>query len=250
MFTRAMIALLTFNIAAGALAATKEPPLPEPKEGRGAIGVSLQGRSKRAFAVQAYFVRVGDGEDPFSAENVIFSNYSRNGQIYLLNAKPGRYFAVAAKRCYVQFNINIMINTGSSNVSGTPMERRVYFSEEMILQTETIVSPGTLTFMGEYEVNTSTRKKKKPFGRVQAHYHQLISPGVVGRRSSAGALARQEEHRGELRSAARDLNSEFMFWTQAQSQVFGEEPAWLELVRRQLDSLRERRRAAQSAGSN
>ncbi len=184
-------------------------------------------------AVQIYFVRVGDGEDPLRAESVIFSNYSRNGQIYLFNAKPGRYFAVAAKFFYV------VVGLSPPNI--VPTERRVYFSEEMILQTETILSPDTMTFMGGYVVDTSAMKKeKKPFGPAQAHYYQLISPTAVGRPTSARAVARQEEHKGELRSAARDLDSELLFWTEAQSQAFPEDPAWLELVRRQLDALKMR----------
>lgn len=84
--------------AAAAWAAT--PPLPAPDPGRGSVAISIRDKAPSACshssAVQVFFVRLDEETDLLKAETVLPSNFSRGKQVFLLNAKPGRYVAVAS----------------------------------------------------------------------------------------------------------------------------------------------------------
>ena len=92
------IALLTATGAAGLTACF---PLPEPPQpGSGAIGVILDKQwfedGRTEISERIYFVRWNDGDDPAQQKEIVESNFHRGNRVYLLNAKPGRYSAVAA----------------------------------------------------------------------------------------------------------------------------------------------------------
>ena len=92
------LSLLLFTCATlSALAKTPtlEPPVPS----RGAIGVKVKliPHSQMGYfnADAVYFVRVVDDSDRFASDSLIPSTYSKGTNVYLLNARPGRYVAVA-----------------------------------------------------------------------------------------------------------------------------------------------------------
>ena len=64
------------------------------------IGIAVDGKGPlplvRWTGVEVFFVRVEDGQDPFRATSGPKSNYYSSGQVFLLNAEPGTYVAVAA----------------------------------------------------------------------------------------------------------------------------------------------------------
>jgi hypothetical protein len=78
------------------------PPAPTPiNERSAAIGVSVEKVwASFGFATEyperVYFIRWSDSRDVTEQEEIIASNFSRGTRVYLLNAKPGRYSAVAA----------------------------------------------------------------------------------------------------------------------------------------------------------
>jgi len=65
-----------------------------------AIGVILEKQWSKGgiveYAARVYFIRWNDSADPTAQNEIIESNFSRGNRAYLLNAKPGRYSAVAA----------------------------------------------------------------------------------------------------------------------------------------------------------
>jgi hypothetical protein len=138
------------------------PELLDPQ--RAVIGISVKTRvpllkfPDRPDMV--YFIKGDEGEDLYTqgSESLIQSNNLEGGYVYLLNAEPGRYAAVA---CYLE----------KETEQGT-YEYWTFFPEEMIKLTEVLVAPGTIAFMGEYVVDKSWGFKD--LDNAQLQYFQLI----------------------------------------------------------------------------
>ena len=100
---KARYALVVFTslLLLSTFAEAKGPPLPQPDPERGSIGVTIRAippaKIGKMTAMKVSFVRLVEGGDVLDAEYVIPSNYSQKKQVYFLNAKPGRYVAVAAR---------------------------------------------------------------------------------------------------------------------------------------------------------
>lgn len=205
------------------LAVAKAQPVPEPDSARATIAVSIEGKPPAGFGkmtgVQVSFVRVQDDEDILNAEYVITSNYSRNGQVYLLNARPGRYVAVAT-----QFARRV------------GFDYHAFFSMDMIPQTEITVSAGEMVFMGSFSVNTSTKMSEAD--AAQSHYFRLVLPteatqGFAGRTFLGGISA----YTATLSEVSKDAAGEEDFWSDAQRRVFRRQPIWQARAQQKLDEL-------------
>lgn len=132
-----------------------------------AIGISLQ-IDRLLSSMVGYlkpdtvlFVKLDEGSDSYLQRNIIQSNYSKDKNIYLLNAAPGRYVAVAA--IY-----------GSGNHSVKSKEYITYFSHDLIKNTETAVSAGTMAFMGDYIIDMSIGLSNAD--EAQLFYNKLTDP--------------------------------------------------------------------------
>ena len=226
-------------------AEAKGPPLPEPDSKRGSIGVTFRlkapiGMGIKKSAVQIFFVRLeGGDEDAFSAEQVIPSTYSKKKQVYLLNAKPGRYVAVAA-------NLGSQATAGSMSPVGggvsvgfqpPVMKFSAFFSIEMIPQTEVTVVPGEMVFMGDLLAKGSTKMENTD--AAQAHYYRMLSPEAADKGYLARTFSGSAVYRAELEGVSKDVATESAFWSQALKKVFKKEPAWIKEVQRQLEALGE-----------
>ena len=106
------------------------------------------------------FIRLeGDGDYDYAASfRPIPSNFVRGDQIYLLNAKPGRYAVVLGR----QFG-----QRGAQYTS--------YFPEEMLKISEVDVLPNRFVFMGEYTIDASTDLDN--LDPMQSHFIGLFEPG-------------------------------------------------------------------------
>jgi tetratricopeptide (TPR) repeat protein len=132
---------------------------------RGAIGItawmnpsagqSLIGGKGRMYAAKIYFIRIDDRMEPYDiagrmwphyswrerevlirrATDFVESNSTLKGDVYLLNAEPGRYVAVAA----------LVIDEEPARV----VAYHAYFSTEIIPRTEVTVAAGQFTYMGD-----------------------------------------------------------------------------------------------------
>jgi hypothetical protein len=128
---------------ASAMAKDRRTPDLDPR--LGAIGVTIQSRgpvalASRPYASVAYFVRVDEGVDILHAEEVLESSFGDRNQVYLLNARPGKYVLVGA--------YTPDFTAHAKGINDQP-STSIYFDKEMIPATEVIVEAGKITFAGE-----------------------------------------------------------------------------------------------------
>ena len=205
-----------------AIVQAKELPLPEPDAECGAIAATFRGRApmgNKAPAVQVYFVRRAADVDIFAAEKVIPANFSRKKQVYLLNAKPGRYVAVGA----------VLRGGPGGGVF------KVFFSKELISQTEVEVTAGTFVFVGDFLIDLKVKMNESD--EAQAHYLRLLEPDLARKGYFARTFMGGYLYRGDFVSVERGAATESEFWNLAQDRIFAKEPAWAAIVEEKLESL-------------
>lgn len=189
--------------------------LPPPDAELGSLGILIEVRAPvkifKTSAVQVFFVRVDQDQDPLNADSVIPSNHSAKDQVYLLNATPGRYVAVATR-----------LQAGNPT-SGTTF--LALLSSEAIRQTEVNVAPGRIVFMGKFSLQTSTKIHEAD--RAQNHYYDLIARGLG---------VAPYTYTAQLTSVARDAQTVAAFWGKAIEKVFKDESPWQDLVRHEMES--------------
>ena len=176
-------------------AAALPAPTPLDKE-RSIIGISVNVRAPiRLFSNQAqrvYFVRIESGE-PTYQEALIASNYTKGDYVYLLNARPGRYAAVAASSS----NVSRGPLFPSTSPSGPSMTVRftstIYLSEKLIRASVVEVKPATVAFMGEFIVDSSIGVEGAD--PAQAHYYRLLEPGAETRSAFATLMSGEQAYR-------------------------------------------------------
>ena len=224
---------LPLSIAMGSLLllsafAEGRPRLPQPDAERGSIGLTVKAippiKIGKIHAVQVSFVRVLSDEDALNAEYVITSNYSKNRQIYLLNAKPGRYVAVAAQ-----------LRAAQGLVGG--QQYYVFFSADLIRQTEIEVSADEIVFMGDYVVNTAM--KMIDADPSQGHYYRLILPTTAPQGYMKRLFGGIIPYLASLNQVAKDPDAEKEVWSLAQKKVFRKEPDWQSRAQHKLADLSE-----------
>ena len=221
---KARYALVVFTslLLLSTFAEAKGPPLPQPDPERGSIGVTIRAippaKIGKMTAVQVYFVRLAEGGDVLDAEYVVPSNYSKKKQVYFLNAKPGRYIAVAAR-----------LKGG-----GAGFKYEAFFSMEMLPEMEVTVVPGELVFMGDFLQNTSSKMKEAD--RAQSHFYRLILPEAARQGFMARTFSGKAPYTATLKSVDKGAETEREFWSLARKKVFKKEPAWQEFVQKQMET--------------
>jgi hypothetical protein len=213
----------TIAIAVGlVLLATLTPSTPAisvhlaaPDPARGLIGVSFGFRLHRTVwgggADTVYFVRAEKAAAEFGAEDVIVSNYDKAGNVYLLNAEPGRYVAIGAEF------------PDPALTSRTV----VVFSASDIPRTEIEVRAKSVAFMGEIESEGSF--KKRELDPVQTNSLNII----LGHSKTLGAdrvLNPNFAHPGVIKSIERGEAADSRFWNSARLNHFKNEAAWQSLI--------------------
>lgn len=207
-----LVVLATLTPATPAISVHLEAPDPA----RGLIGVSfafrLQGTIRGVSSDTVYFVRADQAAQGFGAENVIVSNFEKAGNVYLLNAEPGRYVAI-----------------GAEFVSAGQVGRGVVvFATSDIPRTEIEVRAGTVAFMGAIEVKGSM--KQRALDPAQANSLNIILThsqklGVMDRvlnPNFAYPVVIKRIERGEAADSS--------FWNSARLNHFRNEAAWQSLI--------------------
>ena len=193
----AIIAIAVLSACAGQL------PAPTPQDGASAgIGILVKTRAPiKLFSAKVdsvMFVRLeGNDRSQYISTQPIASNYNKDGYIYLLNAPPGRYAAVATFRSQASAptapagggGVTVTVNPGDTDYT-------TYFSRDLVKATEVTVEPGRIVFMGEFIVDTSTKFENAD--DVQSHYFRLISPGVEDRNKFLGLMSGDYHYTGTL----------------------------------------------------
>lgn len=176
---------------------------------------------------RVFFVRI-DGESDITQSQVIPSNFAKDGRIYLLNAKPGKYAAVAAFRSQAgspfgsappQPGVSFSVSIGKTGYT-------TYFSKELIEATKVDVAKGEIAFMGSYVVKQSVGlKDAEP---IQNHYAKLLAPGSS--KSGFGHLLSGDYHyRGVVNEAKRDSDARTEFLRKAKDDLA--EGGWGQLIK-------------------
>ena len=221
-------------------AATLPPEKPMSPE-KSAIGLSLKVRAPvKVFTNKAdavYFVKL-DEEKSIDAQNKIFhSNYVKGDQIYLLNAEPGKYVAVASyyKKNVPAFSAGPPQSGVSISINPPPENSFVtFFSEETITATEIVVPPGTVTFMGDLVVDNALGMKEAD--NSQVHFANLLYPGAKTGFLTM-AFSGKNYYRGSLNDLEKDTENEAEFLEDALIHLSGTE--WTKIVRMRIDELEE-----------
>jgi len=208
----ALAVLVLVTLAPSVMAKMERLEAPDP--GRGTIGVrigALFGKVRES-ADTVYFVRLSDGAASDEAAGLIPSNFGKARSVYLLNARPGRYVAVAAEI-----------------VRSMPTTRTVVvFTKADSAQTEVHVKAGTVVFMGDIDAVTSM--KSRELDEDQAHTLNTIMAtstklGVMDR-----ALGADFAYPATIKDFDRGDDVELDFWSSATHNHFRGEDAWISLI--------------------
>jgi hypothetical protein len=142
-----------------------------------------------------------EGEPAEIPQGVLYpSNYESGGYFYLLNAKPGRYVAVASFRAQSAppaapaggNGVTVSFSPGSSKYT-------TYFPSEMVRTTVVDVKPGEIAFMGSFIVDmTYGLEGADP---VQTFYYRLLAPGDEQKNGVSKMLSGDNQYRGEVHAS-------------------------------------------------
>ena len=200
--------------------ATLPPPKPLDPQ-RAIIGIAVKTRAPLRIVVdkadQVYFIKIHEAGDLYTRESFIRSTFGKDGQVYFLNAKPGRYAAVA---CYKR---KPLIN----------FQALSFFSKELIRLTEVTVDPGTIVFAGEYVVDQAMGVIEGD--DAQVHYAQLSAPGLDLKRRFIGPFG-EYYYSCALHKECRDKQAEIRFMTNALEHL--KDTGWTNIILNRIHELK------------
>lgn len=190
-----------------------------PDPGNGSMAISVRAWSPygadRLKAAEAFFVRVDDDGDPYSATSLIPSNHEgHDGRVYLLNVPAGRYAAVAFR-------------TRGGNPLLVADKQWIFFEKPLIDQTVVQVTPGGFAFAGEYTVggtpwrSDAESKDEDDLSAAdpaQVHYLDLMFPDAKEKSTLARIYGSNPVYLGNYlpsRSGGRADEAEDEFWAAA-----------------------------------
>ncbi len=164
---------------------------------------------------QIYFVKIDSG-DGLIQQQIIRSNYTKDGRAYLLNSRPGTYVAVAAffSRTGVPAGppspgVSVTVTTGRSGYT-------TYFSKELVKHTEVTARENDFVFMGSYVVDQSTGLDGAD--EVQTHYKNVIAPGETTGMLGM-AFGGSIHYRGAMRERKADERARSEFFQKAKGDL-------------------------------
>jgi len=190
----------------------KPQKLDPPDRARGVIGVRIKilppSKAGYYMADAVYFVRIVDDGDRFAAESVIPSNYSKGNSVYLLNARPGRYVAVAC-----QFERPM-----------APAPSLLVFPKQNILRTEVEVAPGAVVLMGD--ILTDSVASTSEADEAETHYLALFDPAAAKHGWFHGGTNPDVRYVAWFGSVDQRESTAKSFWAEAVEKHFKSEEAW------------------------
>jgi len=162
-----------------------------------------------------YFVKLSDGENILEGTNLIKANYSRLENLYLLNATPGRYIAVAAG--YINQGTGIGIGPFSIRIDS---EHVLLFPESLVKQTEVSVQSNQVCYMGQYNVRQNL--SFSDLDATQTYYYDVVVPEHLGKEFKRETdMAIRHGSICEAKSAVKDEESEKKFLEATRSNFKG-----------------------------
>lgn len=239
------------------------PPAPGPAaETSAAIGISLENRWETAgwfgnIPEWVHLVRWSEDGDVTNQTEVVTSNFQRGNRAYLLNAKPGRYSAIASSEVSAIASDDALVasragsrpqlaswrgggaqslakrDNGDDNGADEVFIETTYFSRDMIRNSTVEAVPGTITFMGDYVV-VRDRAISQGDG-AQRHFHPLENPKLLDYLGMEVIQTQVSASRSVELEFRRDKDAELKFLSAALVDLGG--TGWESAVRRSLRSL-------------
>jgi len=181
-----------------------------------------------------YLVKVEHERDLFEGSKLIPTSIlapppgaGGGGTVYVQNVPPGRYAAVAF----------------STSERGFGKVREVtlfLLPKAVVKQSDTTVAAGSISFMGEYEVGTSTMVlQEKAADPVQEHYFEVFwgkpLAQVIADLQMIGTPAYFAVHTVNAKQGSRDVNAEERFLAAAKRDL---EPAWGPVIERRRTAVK------------
>ena len=206
-------------------------PVPKMEDSQtSAIGIQIETQAPIGIINRKpdriFFVQI-DHEGDIRQNQVIPSNFAKDGRIYFLNARPGTYAAVAAFRSQSglpfgpapQPGVSVSVAIGKTGYT-------TYFSKDLIEATKVKVGRGEFVFMGNYVVNQEVGlKDAEP---IQNHYAELIAPGSS--KTGFGHLLSGDYHyRGTVSEGKRDKAAKAEFAKRSTEDLA--EGGWAQIIK-------------------
>jgi len=120
-------------------------------------------------AVKVFFARI-DGSGSIQQSEVIPSNYNKDGRVYLLNATPGEYVAVAASLPRQSASpgpaapgLSVTVTLTKQNIT--------FFQKEVVDQIRVSVGKAQMVCAGDYILSASLLGERDA---IQRHYETVI----------------------------------------------------------------------------
>lgn len=215
-------------VSVSVLAACKSTPMPGPcSPEAGGLAIQLKIRAPiKMFsqrAEQVLFVRLpGPGGSPAAGEQIV-SNYEKDGYVYLLNAPPGTYVAVAGFKEMESAPLTpvTLASSSSFSVSYTyqpgPTNYTTYFPEDMIRATQVTVSAGSITFCGDFVVDQHVGLEGAD--PTQHFFYAQFGDGDEDENLLENAFGGDYHYRGTLHEASTNVKAVSDFREDEESRV-------------------------------
>lgn len=198
------------------------PPQNPINEKSSIIGISLE--IKRTLfpptPYKVFFIKLNETENSYLSNNeIIESNYYKDGRYYLLNAEPGRYIAIAA------FEKQVSTNNSPYKSSTSTTYHVFYLPIDVIQLTDVKIQRGDVVFMGNYivewpfELNYGIDNPDK----AQYYYCKRLQPNQAEATISGCLLESvfsiflntdEAAHAVRLKDKDKDNKAEIKFWSQ------------------------------------
>ena len=206
------------------------PPSVPAAPGLSALGVSMDLKAPVAIGSidpdVVYFVRLNEGESLDSAlarAEVIATNESSGGRLFVLGAIPGTYVAVAAAYRKARSSQPMPLASGSPSRNVTvsvgfdPFQGeevfRTYFAREDIESTTVVLGPDSFRYAGHLVVKQSLGIADGD--EPQRRFQQVLEGKAAKQSGFMRAMTGTHSYRGSLRELQRDQATEAKFLEKA-----------------------------------
>lgn len=206
-------------VVALSLGCASPPPAPM-SPATGGVGIHVATRLPLGLwpepQGQVLFLRLPDIDDPtYTSGTVYVSNYAKGDYVYLLNARPGRYVAVA---CWREQSNRVIdgVPVYSAGDMGKalgeelgPTRFTTYLPRPTIQSSETLVEPGCVAFMGWYELDNLLGLDGAD--ETQTFYHGQLATGHEDRSAFLATWTGDNQYRGMTGTTDRGPTAQARF---------------------------------------
>lgn len=176
------------------------------------IGISIRTvtlKIVRSKPEVVYFVKLDEKDEDNLGNKIIPSNFTRGGYAYLINARPGRYAAVA------------------SFFTQTENSYNTFYDANIIKNAIIDVGPGQLVYAGELEIENQMKNLYQNIeqngDRAQLHYYNLLKTFMYGT-NYCGILIKNQR--------SKESEREFLIKTK----IYFKDSEWTPLIEKAMES--------------